>query len=198
MNESLILASTSSSRRAMLTAAGLTFEAISPGVDEAAIKHAMPGTTGATLADALAQTKALQVSRRRDAALVLGADQVLETEDGTLFDKPATLDEAMDHLHRLSGKTHTLISAAVVAQGGHPVWRATTQARLTMRALSDAFIANYFAQEGEAILSSVGCYRIEGRGAQLFERIEGDHFTIMGLPLLPLLQFLRLREFIPS
>lgn len=193
MTANLILASTSSSRRTMLTAAGLAFDALAPGVDESEIKDAMPAAAGRALAEILAETKALQVSRRRPEPLVLGADQVLQADDGALFDKPASMEDARAHLRSLSGRTHMLISAAVVAQGGVPVWRAVSEARLTMRSLSDRFIDDYLAQEGEAVLGSVGCYRIEGRGAQLFERIEGDHFTIMGLPLLPFLQFLRLR-----
>ena len=198
MSISLILASTSPSRRAMLMAASLTFDALAPGVDEAAIKDAMPAVPGKALAEVLAETKALQVSRRRPEPLVLGADQVLQADAGALFDKPESMDDARAHLRSLSGRTHTLISAAVVAQGGAPVWRAVSEARLTMRPLSDRFIDAYLAQEGEAVLGSVGCYRIEGRGAQLFERIDGDHFTIMGLPLLAFLQFLRLRGVLPS
>lgn len=198
MTANLILASTSSSRRALLTAAGIAFDAFAPGVDEAAIKEAMPAASGQEIAELLAQTKAVQVSRRRPEPLVLGADQVLQADDGMLLDKPADKNQAREHLRQLSGRTHTLISAAVVAQGGAPIWRATAQARLTMRLLSDRFIDDYLTLEGEAVLGSVGCYLIEGRGAQLFERIEGDHFTIMGLPLLPFLQFLRLRGDLPS
>ena len=187
----LVLASTSATRRAMLDAAGVPHEAVPAGVDEEAAKAALAHLGGRALADALAELKAVKISSRRPGDLVLGCDQTLELDDGTLFDKPGTALAAQ--LRQLSGRTHMLHSAVVAAEYGHPVWRHVERAKLTMRVLSEAFIADYVASEATAVAGCVGGYQIEGRGAQLFSRIEGSHFTILGLPLLPLLDWLRVR-----
>ena len=196
----LILASQSSSRRAMLTAAGVPFRAESPGVDEESAKAALTadGLDGRGLADALAELKALKLSRRYPQALVLGCDSTVEAADGTLLDKAETRAEAEAQLRSLAGTTHRLSSAAVVAQGGAAIWRHVDVARLTMRPFSDAFLTAYLDAEWPAIGGCVGGYRIEGLGAQLFARIDGSQFTIMGLPLLPLLDWLRVRGVIGS
>lgn len=184
----------------MLENAGIAFDAMTPGVDEDAAKAALDaqGLGARDLADALAELKAVRLSLRHPQALVLGADQTLELAGGGRFDKADSLDTLADQLQRLSGATHTLHSAAVVAEGGKPVWRAIDSARMMMRPLSDAFIREYLAAEGEGLLGGVGGYRIEGRGAQLFARVDGSHFTVMGLPLLPLLAYLRERGVVPS
>ncbi len=187
----IVLASTSAARRAALDAAGVRFEAAAAGVDEDAVKHALQHLDGRGMADALAELKAVKLSSRRPADLVLGCDQTLELEDGTLLDKPG--DALAEQLRRLSGKTHRLHSAIVAAENGQPVWRHVERAKLTMRPLSDEFIAGYVATEGSAVAGCVGGYRIEGRGIQLFSRVEGSHFAILGLPLLPLLDWLRVR-----
>lgn len=190
----IILASASRTRIAMLTQAGLTFRALPAMVDEQAIKQGMraEGADAAETAIMLAEWKALAISRRHPDALVIGADQMLEC-DGAWFDKPEDRDGAAAHLRALRGKTHALISAAVCAVGGARIWHQVDRAALTIRPFSDAFLDDYLDREGEAILASVGAYRLEGLGAQLFSRIEGDYFTILGLPLLSLLDFLRIR-----
>jgi len=191
----LILASQSSSRRAMLAAAGIPFEAIAPGVDEESAKQMLraDGLDARALADALAELKAIKLSQRHPGTLVLGCDQTLVLDDGTMLDKPVDRDDAAEHLRLLSGRTHRLLSAAVICEAGQPVWRHIGTARLGVRALSKQFIDGYLDSEWPAIAGSVGCYRIEGAGAQLFASIEGDHFTILGLPLVPLCGFLRAR-----
>ena len=186
----LILASGSSSRRAMLAAAGVEFTAIMPAIDEDELRAKMPAARGAAIAEHLAERKALAVSARQPDALVLGCDQVLVCED-RLFNKALDDSEASATLRALRGRTHELISAAVLATGDELVWRCTDVARLRMRDFSDAYLKEYLEAELPDILGSVGCYRIEGRGAQLFSRIEGDQFTVRGLPLIPLLTALR-------
>jgi septum formation protein len=185
----LILASTSAARRHMFGAAGIQAHFCASGVDEAALKA---GFTGAPpeLALALAEAKARAVARTDPGAFVIGADQLLVC-DGNIFDKPEDLAEAAAHLRLLSGRTHELITAVCVLQGDTVLWTHVDTARLTVRPLSEDFIASYLAAEGAKILGCVGAYRLEGLGAQLFERVEGDYFTILGLPLLPLLDFLR-------
>ena len=185
----LILASTSAARQAMLRQAGLDFAAIPSGVDEAALKQGFSGTPE-ELALALAAAKARAVAAAHPGALVLGADQLLVCESA-VFDKPADLAEAAVHLRRLSGRAHQLVTAACVVRGGEVAWSHVERATLNVRELSDAFIARYLAAEGEEVLGCVGAYRLEGLGAQLFTRVEGDYFTILGLSLLPLLGFLR-------
>lgn len=196
----LILASQSSARRAVLSAAGVAFEAMAPMVDEDSAKQALraDAISPRDLADALAELKALKLSRRFPADLVLGCDQTLSLDDGMMFDKPESRDGLRDELKALSGKTHNLWSAAVLAQGGTPIWRHIERCKMTIRPLSDAFIDYYIEAEGDVLLSCVGGYRIEGRGVQLFSRIEGSHFGILGLPLLPLLDILRTRGVIAS
>lgn len=190
---SLVLASTSSARKAVLAGAGVPFEAQRSGVDEDATKARLlaTGASPRQVAEALADEKALAVSRGR-AELVLGADQTLELE-GQLYDKAETLPEARARLQALRGKPHQLHSAISVALEGQVIWRETVSATLTMRAFSEGFLDDYLASEGAAALGSVGCYRLEGAGVQLFSRIEGDYFTILGLPLMGLLDLLRAR-----
>lgn len=188
---SVILASKSAARRALLAGAGVTHEADVAGVDEEAVKTTLlaDGATPRDVADALAELKAIKVSAKRS-GLVIGADQTLDL-DGTLYDKAETLEAARERLKALRGKTHKLHSAVVVAKDGAPIWRELATASLTMRDFSDAFLDEYLATEGDQALGSVGCYRLEGPGAQLFSKIEGDYFAILGLPLLGLLDLLR-------
>jgi septum formation protein len=185
----LILASTSAARRAMLRDAGIELLTAASGVDETALKAAFSGPPPA-LAQALAQAKAAAVAPAHPGAFVIGADQLLVC-DGKIFDKPTNLAEAAAHLRMFSGRVHELITAVCVMQSGKLLWTHTESARLTVRPLSEAFITRYLAAEGSEILGCAGAYRLEGWGAQLFERIEGDYFTILGLPLLALLGFLR-------
>ncbi len=188
---SLILASGSAARRQMLEAAGLTFEVDVPRVDEDAAKASLraEGLRPRDQADALAELKALSVSRSRP-DFVIGADQMLAL-GGEVFDKPKDAAEARQHLLRLRGQTHELITAAVVAREGAIIWRHIDTPKLKMRAFSDEFLDEYLARAGEQVLRSVGAYQLEGLGAQLFERVEGDYFSVLGLQLLPLLAFLR-------
>jgi septum formation protein len=189
----LVLASTSAARKAVLAGAGVPFEAARSGVDEEATKARLlaTGATPRQVAEALADEKALAVSRGRP-GLVLGADQTLEL-GGRLYDKAETLEEARARLRALRGRPHQLHSAVAVAEAGQVVWRETVSATLTMREFSDGFLDDYLWREGEAALGSVGCYRLEGLGVQLFSKIEGDYFTILGLPLMGLLELLRQR-----
>ncbi|MET0248516.1 MAG: Maf family protein [Sphingobium sp.] len=191
----IVLASQSASRRAMLSAAGVPFETLSPGVDEEAAKEALraDGLDARALADALAELKALRVSRRMPGALVLGCDQTLSLDDGTMIDKAVDQADAEHILSLLSGRVHHLHSAAVVALNGEAIWRHVERLRMTVRPLSPDFIRAYLDREWDQCRWCVGCYRIEGPGAQLFARIEGSQFGIQGLPLLPLLDFLRVR-----
>ncbi len=181
-------------------AAGVFVEALAPNVDEDALKDGLKadGVTARNLADVLAEAKAVRVSRRLGSALILGGDQVLSLEDGRMLDKPENKEDAKNHLRALSGKKHKLFSAAVIAERGSPVWRHIDIATLSMRRLSDDFIENYVEREWENIRHCVGCYEIEGIGAQLFTVINGSQFTIMGLPLLHLLDYLRVRGILPS
>lgn len=195
----LVLASGSIYRRRMLEAAGVAFEVVPADVDEAALKRllaaAVPRPDGATIALALARAKAQSVSAQHRDATVIGADQILALGD-ELFDKPGDLAAARTQLERLRGKTHRLISAVVLAQGGKVVWENVDEARLTMRSFSPAFLDRYLAEAGNDLCRIVGAYEIEGHGIQLFDRVDGDHFTIIGLPLVPLLAALRARGMI--
>ena len=197
---SLLLASQSAARKAMLSAAGVPFNAIPAHVDEEAITAGLVAEAAAPerIADALAEVKALKLSRQHPGQLVLGADSVVVTQDGALLAKPETRPRAEVQLRQLAGTTHRLISAAVICEAGKPVWRSAGSARLTMRPLSEPFIAAYLDLEGDAVLGCVGCYRIEGLGAQLFSRIDGDQFVIRGLPLLQVLDYLRVRGVMPT
>lgn len=195
-----VLASQSASRRAMLDAAGVPHDAVAAQVDEASAKAALlaDGIRPRDLADALAELKALKVSKLAPSALVLGGDSLVALADGSLLDKPESREQAADHLRRMSGQTHDLYSAAVIAEGGRPVWRHVDRARLHVRPLSEAFIQAYLDREWPAIAGCVGCFRIEGPGVQLFSRTEGSHFTILGMPLLPILDYLRTRGVLTS
>lgn len=187
----IILASRSAARRAVLDGAGVAYEAVVAGVDEDAVKVEMlaRGASPSDVADTLAELKAIRVSRLNP-GFVIGADQTLDL-NGQLYDKAEDVAAARARLKLLRGKTHKLHSAVVVARDGVPIWRETATASLTMRDFSDSFLEAYLAEEGEAALGSVGCYRLEGPGAQLFSVIEGDYFAILGLPLMGLLELLR-------
>jgi septum formation protein len=191
----IVLASQSASRRALLTAAQVPFEALSPGVDEDAAKEALraDGLDARALADALAELKARRVSRRVPGALVLGCDQTLSLDDGAMIDKAVDRADAERILKLLSGRVHHLHSAAVIVLNGEPIWRHVERVRMTVRPLSEPFIQSYLDADWEECRWCVGCYRIEGPGAQLFAKVEGSQFAIQGLPLLPLLDFLRVR-----
>ncbi len=195
----LILASTSPTRLAMLRAAGLDPTPIAPRVDEAAIRDALvaEGAHPRDIADALAEMKARKVADKHPDALVLGCDQVLALDRKT-FAKPETPDDARAQLRQLRGKTHHLLSAITAYENAKPVWRHVAEARLTMHPISDAYLDDYVARNWDSIRHSVGCYKIEEEGIRLFSAITGDHFTILGLPLLPLLAWARNRGMIAS
>lgn len=189
----LILASQSAGRRALLTQAGIPHQAMAALCDEEIEKAKLKaaGADACTLALGLAEAKARSVSAHRPNALILGCDQTLALDDGRMFDKAPSLAALAEQLATLSGSTHSLFAAMAVVRDGAVIWNHVEEARLTMRPLSRDFITDYLHQEGDDLLTGVGGYRIEGRGIQLFERVEGNHFTIIGLPLLPLLVFLR-------
>jgi septum formation protein len=190
----LLLASRSAARRAMLEAAGVPFEAVEAELDEEAGKAGLwgAGFDARGVAEELAQLKALSV-RAAAGELVLGCDQTLECADGTMLSKPASRDEARGQLESLRGATHQLHSAAVIAERGEGIWWGCESVSLTMRSFGDSFLDEYLDREWEQVRWSVGGYRIEGPGVQLFDKIEGSHFAILGLPLLPLLAYLRER-----
>ncbi|MFT5539450.1 MAG: septum formation protein [Alphaproteobacteria bacterium] len=194
----VILASASIVRKRLLIAAGINIITTPAHVDEEAVKqaHKADGTSAVDTATALAEIKALRISSSVPGALVIGADQILVC-GGEWFDKPQDMDHAKGHLCALRGQTHELATAAVVVRDGVRIWHHAETPRLTMRPFTDAFIDEYLTREGVDILSSVGAYRLEGLGAQLFSRIEGDFFSILGLPLLALLDFLRLHRVVP-
>ena len=193
----IILASGSASRRAMLEAAGVAFTAIPPALDERALEASLAGAPPPDIALALAEAKAQAVSADRPDALVLGSDSLVVV-DGQRFDKPASRQAAEEHLCRFSGRVMELHSAAALVRGGTVVWRHAALARLHVRPLSDAFINHYLDREWPAIGGCVGAFRIEGPGVQLFDAVEGDHFTILGMPLLPVLGALRDQGVLPA
>ncbi len=195
ISKSIILASKSPARLAMLQAAGIQLDAIAPMVDEDALRQAMlaEGQSGRDLCDALAEAKAVKISRKYPGTLVLGSDQILENEDGSVITKAETPAQARAILAALSGKSHRLYSAAVIAEGGKPVWRYVDKAIMKMRTLSADFIEEYVGEYWEEIRPCVGCYRIEAEGAQLFAKVDGSQFTVMGMPLLAVLDYLRVR-----
>ncbi|CAO3449261.1 nucleoside triphosphate pyrophosphatase [Azospirillum sp.] len=188
----LVLASGSRTRAAMLEQAGVSAILDKPLVDEDEVKAAgrAEGVPADAVAEALAELKAQRITRRHPGALVVGADQMLECE-GRWFDKPADRAAARAQLLDLRGRTHRLVSCAVVVRDGERMWHKIDSARLTMRNFSESFLDDYLDRVGDDVLHSVGAYQLEGLGAQLFQRVEGDFFTILGLPLLPLLGFLR-------
>ena len=199
--ERIVLASASPVRRRLLEAAGLNFEVLPSRIDEEAVRSALLGDGDnidpGDLAEVLARTKADDVIARTDARHVVGADQILAF-DGEIFSKPADADEARAHLLALRGQTHVLHSAVVIAEDGDIVWAHVDSVRVTLRQFSPAFVGRYLADVGDDALASVGCYQLEGLGIQLIEKIEGDYHTVLGLPLLALLNELRARGVLQS
>ena len=193
----LVLASASASRRAMLDAAGVIYQSVPAAIDERALEAGLAGATGAEIAVALAAAKALAVSAGHPGSLVLGSDSLVEVA-GRRFDKPANRDDAAAHLRLFSGQTMHLHSAVALARDGLIVWQHGEAAMLRVRALSDAFIAEYLAAEWPAVSACVGVFRIEALGVQLFEHIEGSHFTVLGMPLLAVLAALRDQAELPA
>jgi len=195
----LILASKSGTRQQLLQNAGLSIEVETPRVDEEMIRDAMLAEqhTPRDIADALAEAKATQISRKRPGAMVLGCDQVLDLA-GELLSKPTSPEQARAQLLAMRGRRHELLSAAVICEDGAPIWRHIGTARLTVRDFSDAWLDGYITRNWPDIADSVGAYKLEAEGVRLFSRIEGDYFTILGLPLLDLLGFLTLRGDLPT
>ena len=194
----VILASGSAIRRKLMTDAGLKFDVVVKPVDESAIKDAMLADKVRLrdIADALAEAKAMRVSLI-EAGLVIGADQIMVMND-TLFDKPTDIDDARNRLKLMRGQTHFLIGAVVICEGGVPVWRHMAKTKLTMRDFSDDFLEDYLSKEGDLVTKSVGAYRFEGLGSQLISHVEGDFFSILGLSLLPVMDYLRTRGALQS
>ncbi len=188
----IILASKSEYRKLLLTNAGLRFESFAADINERSVEKPLidAGLTGADVADVLALTKAQQVSQANEGAYVIGSDQTLSL-NGKLLHKPKTRDEAIERLLELSGKSHELNSAVCLVKDNETVWTYNEMSTITFRKLSPGFVGRHVSRVGDKVLTSVGAYQIEGEGVQLFEKVEGDFFAIMGLPLLPLLKELR-------
>jgi len=195
---SLVLASASAARARLLADAGLRVHCQAAAIDEESLKASLKaeGATPAQVAETLAELKAQRVAAKFAGALVIGADQMLSCND-VWFDKPPDRDHAAAQLRALSGKTHTLWTAVCVVRNGNRMWHHNAAARLTMRPLSDAFVETYLTAAGPAVYGCVGAYQLEGLGAQLFTKVEGDFFTVLGMPLLPLLDFLRSNKALP-
>lgn len=195
----LVLASGSDIRRQLLTRAGVEVEVIAPKVDEASLKAGMleEKALPRDIADALAEMKAARVAAKAPGKLVLGCDQVLAFGQ-TILSKPETIEDARRQLTELRGQRHSLLSAAVIFEDGRPIWRHVGQVRLTMRAFSDAYLDAYLARNWESVRHSVGAYKLEEEGVRLFSQIEGDYFTVLGLPLIELLSYLTLRGTLQS
>ena len=194
MPQSLVLASTSDIRQTLLRNAGLDFDVVAARVDEETVRNSMLAEDASPrdIADALAELKATKVSAKRPDDLVIGCDQVLNLQ-GRLLSKPTTPEEARAQLGDMRGKRHDLLSAAVICEGGKPIWRHVGVVRMTMRSFSDLYLDGYIARNWESIRHSVGAYKLEEEGVRLFSRIEGDYFTVLGMPLLDLLSYLTLR-----
>ena len=192
MSLDLILASTSAARNRLLKNAGVSFHAIASGIDEALIKRErkLDDQSPIEVAEALATAKALNVAREHPQAIVIGSDQLLVCND-EWFDRPICLDAARKQLERLSGNVHQLVNATVIIKNSAAIWTYKNTINVEMRELSSDLIEKYLAKEGEAVCETVGAYKLEGRGAQLLVQVDGDFFSILGLPLLPLLGFLR-------
>ncbi|MDA5557366.1 Maf family protein [Shimia sp. MMG029] len=194
MTSSLILASGSEIRAQLLRNANVDFETVKPRVDEEMIKRALQaeGASPQDIADALAEAKARKVSSKRPEATVIGCDQVLEL-NGTIFSKPASVADARNQLLMLRGTRHKLLSAAVIYQNGEPIWRFVGVVRLFMRNFSDAFLEEYVARNFDSISHAVGSYKLEEEGVRLFDKIDGDYFTVLGMPLVEILSYLTVR-----
>lgn len=192
MSANIVLASGSVIRKQLLRQAGLVFTTDVARIDEESVKASMisSGAKPRDIADCLAEMKANRVSRKHPEAIVIGADQILVCE-GQVFDKAKTIPTARETLKSLRGKPHELLSAAVIYQDGEPVWRYVGRAQLVMRDFSDDFLSEYLDLYGETVLSSVGCYQLEATGVQLFSRVQGDYFSVLGFPLLEVIGFLR-------
>ncbi|OWU85980.1 septum formation protein Maf [Oceanicola sp. 22II-s10i] len=197
MAQGIVLASGSATRAGMLRNAGVPFTAITPRVDEEALRAslAVEEVSPRDMSDALAEMKALRVSQRQPGDLVIGSDQILAL-DRTVFAKAETREDARDTLRQLSGLRHSLLSAAVICEDGRPVWRHVTEVKLQMRTLTDSYIDSYLDRNWPAVQGAVGAYHVEGEGIRLFSAITGDYFAILGMPLLPLLNYLITRGLI--
>lgn len=199
MNAPLLLASGSTIRQSLLRNAGLAFDVVAPRIDEESVRAALLAEQAKPrdIADALAELKATKISARHPAALVIGCDQVLDLS-GALLSKPETRTEARAQLLAMRGKRHDLLSAVVICQAGRPLWRHIGVARMTMRAFSDVWLDGYLDRNWPDVAESVGAYKLESEGVRLFSRVDGDYFTVLGLPLLDLLSFLTLRGDVPQ